>query len=97
MSPNQLRVNDVQGEEAPKHLTKGKSSNSTTFPEEQASINLSMHGRLSYFTVCTPIQHEIDYCLTLMATAENVEWNPYLETFSQLDQAYYSSICIPLN
>ncbi len=44
-----------------------------------------MHGCLSYFTVCTLMQHKIDYCLTLLATAENIEWNPYSEELSQLE------------
>lgn len=34
LSPNQFRVNGIQVEEAPKHLTQGKSSHSISFPEE---------------------------------------------------------------
>ncbi len=35
-------------------------------------------------------------CLTLITTAENVEWNPYSEEFSQLEQAYGTPFHIPL-
>ena len=47
-----------------------------------------MHGSLSYFTLHTLTQSEIDCCLTLMATTENIEWNSYSEEFLQHEIAY---------
>ncbi len=49
------------------------------FPEEKVIVPLAMHGCLSYFNMRTPMQNEIDTCLNLTATAENIEWNPYSE------------------
>jgi hypothetical protein len=96
LNPNQFRVKSIQVEEALKHLTEREPSHSITFPEEWISIPLSMHGCLSYFTVHTQTQHSVGYCLTLLATIKNVEWNLYSEVCLLLEQAYYTSFCIPL-
>jgi hypothetical protein len=93
---NQIRVNGVQVEDAPKHLTQGKSSHSIKFPQEDISIPLSMHGCLSYFTVRTPTEEEINQCLTLTATAENLEWNQYSDEFAQNEASYDGSLRIPM-
>ncbi len=96
LNPNQIRVNDVQVEDAPRHLTKGQSSHSIKFPQEDISIPLSMYGCLSYFTVRSPTQEEINQCLTLSATAENLEWNPYSDKFAQNEASYDGSLRIPI-
>ncbi len=51
LNPNQFRVNGMQVENAPKHLTQGKSSHSIVFPEEKVIVPLAMHGCLSYFNM----------------------------------------------
>jgi hypothetical protein len=53
-----------------------------------------MHGCLSYFTAHTPTQDEINHFLTLTATAENIEWNPYSEEFAQQESSYDVSLRI---
>jgi hypothetical protein len=47
-----------------------------------------MHGCLSYFKVRTPTHNEIDTCLNLTATAENIEWNPYSQDFAKQKLSY---------
>ncbi len=92
---NQFRVNGVQVEEAPKHLTQGKSSHSIKFSEEDVSIPLTMHDCLLYFAVCTPTQNEIDHCMILIATAKNIEWNPYSDEFTRQEASDDVSLRIP--
>ena len=96
LNPNQFRVNGIQVEDAPKHLTQGNSSHSIVFPEEKVTVPLTMHGCLSYFNVRTPTQNEIDTCLNLIATAENMEWNPYSEDFAKQELSYDTVKRIPM-
>jgi len=46
-----------------------------------------MHGCTSYFLSCLPTQKKIDECQQIIFTLEQ-EWDPYLQTFATLEQAY---------
>jgi hypothetical protein len=88
LNPNQLRANSIVVNDIPKHLSEGKSSHSIDFKEENIKLPLLLKGVVSYLPVRTPTQEEIDSCTTLVATAENIEWEPYSEEFEANERVY---------
>jgi hypothetical protein len=85
LNPNQMRAYGFQVDDVPKHLSKGTSSHSIFFQEEEIRIPLLLNGCISYFTVRTPSDKEINQCLHLIATSESIEWEPYSSCFAELE------------
>jgi len=50
-------------------------------------IPFHMHGCISYFASCLPMQAEINDCQQIVFTSEQ-EWDPYSQTFAMLEKAY---------
>ncbi len=59
-------------------------------------LPLKLKGVISYLPVRTPTLKEIDECLTLEATAENVEWEPYSLSFEEEENACKEEPRIPM-
>ncbi len=83
LNPNQIRSNDIQVNDAPKHLS-ASSSHSILVKEENLVIPLNLKGILSYFKVRTPTMEEIENCQHVTLT-EDDEWNPYSPHFEDLE------------
>ncbi len=60
LNPNQMRFHGLIVDDIPKHLSHGKSSHSIHIEEENLRIPLLLNGAISYFSVQTPTQEEIE-------------------------------------
>jgi hypothetical protein len=59
LNPNQMRAHGIQVDDVlPKHLSKGTSSHSIYFEDEDIRIPLHLNGCISYFNVRTPSDKE---------------------------------------
>lgn len=97
LNPNQMRTHGVRVEDVPKHLSQGKSSHSIYFEDEKVTIPLRLKGCISYFTVRTPNDKEINECLSLEATSEEVEWEPYSQYFEEQERGFDKPTPIPMS
>jgi len=83
LCPNQLRYNGVIVEECPKHLApRSKPSNhAISVPEQGVTIPLKMAGTMSVFDSRTPTQEELESCMWVILTGDEI-WDPKSETFA---------------
>ncbi len=82
--------------DTPKNLSKGTSSHSIDFISEDIILPLQLKGIISYLPVCIPTQKEIDECIILETTSENVEREPYSEEFESNECTFEMPERIPL-
>ena len=96
LNPNQMRAYGIQVDDVPKHLSKGTSSHSIFFEDENIRIPLLLNGCISYFNVRTPSDKEISQCLHLNATSESIDWEPYSSCFAELEEAFDEPKRVPM-
>jgi len=84
---NQIRAQGLVVDTCPKQYSASKSLHGIYDEEEDFFLPFHMHGCTSYFVSCLPIQKEIGECQQITFTLEQ-EWDPYLQTFTTLEQAY---------
>jgi hypothetical protein len=83
LCPNQLRYNGVVVDECPKHLApKNKPcTHAIHVPEQGVTIPLKMSGTMSVFETRTPSQEELESCMWVSLTGDEV-WDPRSDHFS---------------
>ncbi len=79
INPNQMRMNGVEVDDVPKHLS-SKSTHSIYVPEYDVRIPLSMRGVISYVPVRKPSVRELETCRWINLTSD-MEWDPHSEEF----------------
>jgi hypothetical protein len=79
INPNQMRMNGVEVNDVPKHLS-SKSTHSIYIPEHNLQIPLSMRGVISYIPVGKPTVKELETCRWITLTSD-MEWDPHSEDF----------------
>jgi hypothetical protein len=82
LNPNQLRACGNVVDDVPKHF--GGHSHSITCTEQNLSIPLDMRVVISYFTVHTPTQHELETCDYIILTSDDM-WDLYSEHLQILE------------
>jgi hypothetical protein len=87
LNPNQLRAHGLVVDTCPKQFSGGKSMHGIYDPGEDFFLPFQMHGCISYFASRLPTKQEIADCRHVVFTSE-AEWNPYSQSFAQLEQAY---------
>jgi hypothetical protein len=79
LNPNQMRSNDIQADDVPRHLS-SSSSHAIMCKDENLTIPLLLNGVISYFNVRRPSLYEIENCQHIALTAVE-EWNPICHRF----------------
>jgi len=77
LNPDQMRSQGLTVDDCPKHLSRGKSTHSIIIEDENVIIPLCLYNIMSYFNVRIPSAEEIDQCLNIQMTPEQLEWEPY--------------------
>ena len=88
---NQARSNGVEVNDVPKIFGDGEHSQTIRFKEENATLDLGMHGPVPYLSIRCPTRSEIQDCQWLELTLAE-QWNPDL-----IDQRVVLSVTTSLN
>jgi hypothetical protein len=90
LNPNQMRMQGLTVNDCPKHLSRGKSTNSIKIEEENIMIPLCLRGIMSYFNVCNPTLEEIEECMNINMTPVHIEWEPYSDFHMEQESEFDS-------
>jgi hypothetical protein len=91
LNPNQMRHHGLTVDDVPKHLSNGNSTHSIHQESENLWIPLQLKGIISYFSIRTPTDREINEFSTVTITS-GYQWTPYSNNFQEEEEKIQDDI-----
>jgi hypothetical protein len=88
LSPNQVRTFGHFLCLTPKQYSQGKTLHGIRTPDN-VELNFKLHGCISYLPIRAPTQHEIDSCVRIVLTSEDI-WDSYSSHFQSEENTFLS-------